>query len=770
MKQLYYAIQTLWRGKHSVWIKVVSLASGLLISIILFAKVAFELDYDSFYEDAERVFLVETAWGNDETGNGTPSPYIIYPTAAAIAGHFPEAVESYTTFSDFVPSVVVHGKKKHKGAFVMADSLYCPTLGLRVLRGNALDLGTPGVIFLSQSFAREIFGGEDPMGKTLAYPLWGEEFALTVKGIFADIPENTSLRRTTGIVSFNTLSLRQNPPNLGWTGGGNYRAFVRLRQAADAEVINRKINAIIDSNYFPKEHYGKFKVSGIEVSVTPLTGYHLKNKDVVRMICILTLLGVAILLSATLNYVLISLSSLSQRAKMVGVHKCSGAATGHILGMFFCETALVVGFSLALALFVMLNFSGQIEALTQVSFGALFSFRYLWAPSLVVLFLLVAGSVLPGVAFSSVPVTQVFRRYTEDKRRWKYVLLFLQFGGASFLAGMLCVVFAQYHYIFSKDMGYDTRRVVYAYYPVERVDNAVGNLRNLPYVEAVACSEFDVMESRSPYPVNDASGNYLFSPRMNWLGRDFFSFIGLRLKAGRMPSGPGEILVNDEFVRKMGWTSGGVGEVVSGHGTVSGVLGGFYFLDTSEMPPFEIRCGEGGSCVHVRLKEPFAENARRLNAEMKQLYPQDEVTFRSYDEVMRGRFRSTRVFRDVTLLACVAVLVITLMGLMGYTNDEVCRRSKEIAIRKINGGSAADILRMLSRDVACISVPSVAIGALLAWNVGKIWQAQFDDALSVSPLLYAGVSAVMLLFIMSSVVMKSWHIANENPVRSIKNE
>ncbi|MDE6181326.1 MAG: ABC transporter permease, partial [Phocaeicola sp.] len=129
MKQLYYAIQTLWRGKHSVWIKVVSLASGLLISIILFAKVAFELDYDCFYEDAERVFLVETAWGNDETGNGTPSPYIIYPTAAAIAGHFPEAVESYTTFSDFVPSVVVHGKKKHKGAFVMADSLYCPTLG-----------------------------------------------------------------------------------------------------------------------------------------------------------------------------------------------------------------------------------------------------------------------------------------------------------------------------------------------------------------------------------------------------------------------------------------------------------------------------------------------------------------------------------------------------------------------------------------------------------------------------------------------------------------
>lgn len=43
MKQLYYTIQTLLRGRGSNVIKVISLTLGLLVGILLFARVAFEL-------------------------------------------------------------------------------------------------------------------------------------------------------------------------------------------------------------------------------------------------------------------------------------------------------------------------------------------------------------------------------------------------------------------------------------------------------------------------------------------------------------------------------------------------------------------------------------------------------------------------------------------------------------------------------------------------------------------------------------------------------
>ena len=42
MKQLYYTIQTLLRGRGSNIIKVISLTLGLLVGILLFARVAFE--------------------------------------------------------------------------------------------------------------------------------------------------------------------------------------------------------------------------------------------------------------------------------------------------------------------------------------------------------------------------------------------------------------------------------------------------------------------------------------------------------------------------------------------------------------------------------------------------------------------------------------------------------------------------------------------------------------------------------------------------------
>ena len=92
--------------------------------------------------------------------------------------------------------------------------------------------------------------------------------------------------------------------------------------------------------------------------------------------------------------------------------------------MFLWETAIIVCISLALIAFIILNFNEKIEELIQTPVGELFSLQNIWAPALVVLFLFFIGGIMPGRFFSSIPVTQVFRQYTENKKRWKYPLLF----------------------------------------------------------------------------------------------------------------------------------------------------------------------------------------------------------------------------------------------------------------------------------------------------------------------------------------------------------
>jgi len=138
---------------------------------------------------------------------------------------------------------------------------------------------------------------------------------------------------------------------------------------------------------------------------------------------------------------------------------------------------------------------------------------------------------------------------------------------------------------------------------------------------------------------------------------------------------------------------------------------------------------------------------------------------------MSNIFRSARIFRDSVLIACIVTLFITLLGVIGYTNDEVRRRSKEIAIRKVNGAEVGHILRMLCKDVAIIALPAVLIGTLASKYVGELWvSTNFRDILAISPLIYIGVGIVAMAFILGTVIVKSWRVANENPVVSIKSE
>ena len=145
MKQLHYVIQTLLHSKGSNLLKVVSLGLGLTMSILLFARVAFEQSYDTCFPDTDRLYQVwsqftvkgeKLDWQEMNCG----------PVAGAILESFPEQVESAT------------------------DSLFFRTMGIEVLSGNPVqDLQQPNVVYLSETLARKMFGTEDPIGKVISY-------------------------------------------------------------------------------------------------------------------------------------------------------------------------------------------------------------------------------------------------------------------------------------------------------------------------------------------------------------------------------------------------------------------------------------------------------------------------------------------------------------------------------------------------------------------------------------------------------------------------
>ena len=67
-----------------------------------------------------------------------------------------------------------------------------------------------------------------------------------------------------------------------------------------------------------------------------------------------------------MNYVLVAIATMSRRAKIIGVHKCSGASAINIFSMFLFETGIVVLMSVIVALFIIFNTKDLIEDLLSV--------------------------------------------------------------------------------------------------------------------------------------------------------------------------------------------------------------------------------------------------------------------------------------------------------------------------------------------------------------------------------------------------------------------
>lgn len=761
-RHIYYTLQSLLHKQGSNAIKIVSLALGLLMSVFLFARIAFELSFDNFYHDSDNLYIVKTGWLKNGVLEGNESRFTIIPIPAAIAEEFPEQVESSTVSCSLFDNSFQLGERQLDMSTVMADTLYFSVLGLEMIEGNPQDLAGPDVVFLSAKSAKEAFGDENPIGKTLRYDFWGYQTTLLVKGIFADIPLNTSLeRRPEAIISFPTIG-RHLKWDLGWQSGGNYDGYLRLRSPQDADWLNERMSIAI-ARHIPPE-------SGLELSVriVPIHNLHVETPQVRKMIWIMFFLGIVLLFTTALNYVLVSVASLTQRAKAIGVHKCSGASGSSIFSMFMVETAIVVGLALLLIGLLVYIFHEKMEELAAVPLSALFDWQNLWAPLSVILLLFILGGCLPAMLFARIPVTQVFRRYTSGRRGWKRVLLFVQFIGAAFILGMMLMVVSQYSYVTTRDRGWRPERV--AYTTQREVDgNSLRSLvGSLPYVEGVASAERPILWFGSNQPILDNQGNELFYPRNTWFDSDFLPFIGLRHNL----TGEGQLLVNSVFYEKMNWTDSPIGKRVNDYGTVVGLLDSFSFADmpNDNLPVMVEWTGKTAATLHVRLKEPLDENLARLNEEMHRIYPQKSLVFRSVEQEMRSYAESVRVFRDVTLLVSLTILFIILMGLIGYVNDEIRLRSKEIAIRKVNGAETESILLLLSRDVLWLAIPSVAIGIGGACRAGKLWASQFSDVVPFPIGGYILVGCLLLLFIVATVVLKAWCIANENPVKSIKSE
>lgn len=784
MKQLIYTFRYLFRSRGNNLIKVISLTLGLVVGLVLFSQVAFELSFDKFYPDSNRLYNIQRKISITQ-GDGFKydGPVLNAPVPGAMRDEMHEVEEAVVIGYSQDEMQLLSGDKLYRERVCIADSSFFDLFGIRLIEGDKSNLALSSHLFLSQSAARRIFGMDNPVGKTL---LLNKKESVTVAGVFEDIPDNCHLHYE-AVLSFKTLTevWGMNP---GWMNNDAYCGYVKLAPGVTPQEVEAKIPDMLRKYY----DVDAMKKRGVvfEYYLKPIQEMHSGEPTVQRMIYILSLLAFSLLFVSAMNYVLISISSLAVRAKSVGVHKCNGASEGNIFAMFLYETMALIGVALFFSLFLILIFRTSIETLIQTSLSNLFSWSNLWVVVGVVAGLLLAAGVIPARIFSSIPVTQVFRTYTTNKREWKRVLLFIQFTGIAFMLTLLLIIVKQYDMVMDKDLGYTTEHVIFTQdigdisgEQMVRLKTEFGRMPEV--VKASVASNIPIQFLNGSAISEEGGETTLFSSRGMSMDKDYLETFQIELVEGtnfaESKVDYTHAIVNETFVKKMHWEGPAVGKVFLMGKTkieVTGVVKDFQLqtLRDEMAPCFIYPQGEGEgtwtgkSLLILRLNDTHPALLAEMNKKLRALLNNEDAYFADYRSRIDESYKDARLFRDSILVASVIMLIITLLGLLGYTEDEIHRRSKEIAIRKVNGATAWDVLVVISKDITVTALPAVVIGMGVAYKIGADWLMQFAVKTPLSADLFVFSGLAVLAVIVGCVALRAWNVANENPVTSIKSE
>jgi putative ABC transport system permease protein len=345
------ALRGLIRNRFSSALNIGGLAIGMAVAILIGLWIVDEVSYNRNFPNHDRIAAVlqnQNLSGGVETWWGQAMQ--LAPVLRKEYGtHFKYVV----TGTGGNHSAMSYGDKKIKPTGGFYDPEIIDMLSLHMLRGSDKSLDDPSAIILSESTAKELFGNEDPMGKTI-----NMDFTKPVKvtGVYADFPENCDWSNIHFMSSFQWLVNTNDyaGPNGPRWGNSWFNTYVMVNDKADMAAASR---AIKDVKYRYSEGDRRFKP---ELFLHPLDRWHLYSDfkegvatgGRIEYVRLYGLIGIFVLLLACINFMNLSTARSEKRAKEVGIRKAIGSVRGQIVRQFFVESILIVACSFVLAIVV----------------------------------------------------------------------------------------------------------------------------------------------------------------------------------------------------------------------------------------------------------------------------------------------------------------------------------------------------------------------------------------------------------------------------------
>ena len=780
------AWRSLLRNKGYSLLNIMGLAIGMASTILIVLWLSNEVSMDRFYSHIDRLYVMN----NRDNFSGQlqvwrTTPKILGPT---IRQDYPE-VEEMSRYGDnnFLFTI---GEKKITESGGYVDSSFFKLFDFPVVYGNVADaLSGLNKVVLTESFARRLFGNENPVGKTVKID---SSDIFTVSAVMKDLPANTTFYFKY-LMPWTYLA-KLNDDDKYW-GNNSISTYVLLKKNAGLSSFNQKVRDVTVNHTKGNDN------ATTQVFATPVKDQYLYNKSEngqfvagnLVTVRLFSAIAALILLIACINFMNLSTARSEKRAKEVGVRKVVGARKTALVTQFMVESIIIAFLSFLIAVvfvaIVLPFFNHLVGKKLSIPYGG----WYFWSLSL--LFILFTG-VLAGSypafflsSFSPVKVLKGTFRKANSKISPRSVLVVVQFTFAIVLIISTIIIAKQIHHIQNRDRGYNQDALVFSsmsgdipqHYPLIRQE-----LLSSGAVTSVTKSMSPITQQYSDGWGFSWPGSVPEDAKLDFTrfatDADFVKTMGVKLLQGRdidiyhYPTDSSSMLLTESAVKAMR-LSNPIGSLVKGDGRdwrVVGVVKDFIIASPTEKVNPMIVLGPHSwyTAVHYRLNptRPVSDNLKTIEGIFKKYNPAYPFEYNFVDAEYARKFVSIQRTSELTTLFSALTIIISCLGLFGLAAYMAEARTKEIGIRKVLGASVAGIATLLSRDFLKLVIVALLIAVPIAWYAAYRWLLNFDYRISVPvwAFLLAGVLSIVIALL--TVGFLSLRAASANPTKSLRSE
>jgi len=775
----YFKINSFLRflGRHKIYttIEVFGLSVSLMFVILIITYSRQEMTTDRFHQDAERIYMMGT-----ETMNMTA-----YGIGERVKERYPE-IEDYCyvtgaiifTGQDEMP-VEIEGKLWSTSVSFVNGNFFNFFSFPLVMGNKDYVMANKNEAVVSESYARKVFGAEDPMGKTVVIR---DSLSFTINGVMKDIRNS--------VIKYNDILVRtENLRSIHFTFDGNTfnnasATNLFLKEKRGASLASKAEDM---AEYFKTFFWFYEREIAKTVEFIPLTDVYyapqegfMYNKGDKRLVIILLTVGLLVLVFAVINYINLTVAQNGFRAKEMATRSLMGSSRMSLFSRLIAESTLLTFISFVIGTvfaFAARPYADRILD-TYIDLPGMFTPVNLMLALVAVVVIGFITGILPATLISQTKAIDVVKGTFRKKTKMLFSRFFITFQNAITIALMAAalVMITQVNYLIKAPLGYNTENIIdISVMDMIETKEKVITLAN----EFRQLSSVSLVSTPAGTPFNGGNNNTIeFEDRSIGfqtliVDSAFVKMLGIEIIRENNVSSDNAYYLSEYALKEENLSMDATSFTYYQPETpIAGVIKDFQLSNI-------LRSAEP---ILMKINKPEDINPWNILVQVQGdpfiAYQQVKDTYEKFTGVdFNGRFIDEHVEKSfvtqkrtsqiVSIFSGIAILL-SLLGLLAMSTYFIQQRSREIGVRKVFGSSNQQVLTRLVNTFLNYVFIAFVITTPITWYIMREWLSGYSYRIELGPSFFitAGLGCLLISFI--TIFWQSYMAANANPIESIK--